>query len=300
MQGWIAEGRVAVNGRTVRRAAARAAAGDIILIGLPAPAPRPVMAPEAVPLRIRYEDPHLLVVDKPAGLVVHPTHAHAAGTLMNALLWHARAWAAPARPSLVSRLDRLTSGLVVVAKLPAVHAALQRAWGEPSTIKEYLAVVHGTAIPRAGRIALALGRDPGDRRRVAATSREGRPSLTLFERIGPPARAGSLSLLRCRLATGRTHQIRVHLAASGWPVAGDRTYGPGARPALRQAAVAEALERLPGHALHAWRLVLPHPVTGLTVRVEAPPPPELAALLAAAGLEAPDSRESPARGAWLW
>lgn len=287
VQAWIAGGLVTVNGRTIRRVAARAAAGDAIVVTLPSFVPRPPMAAEPSPLHVLYEDAHLLVVNKPAGLVVHPTHAQAAGTLMNALLWHARGWAPPSRPSLVGRLDKLTSGVVVVARTPEMHTALQRAWSAPETSKEYLAVVQGRAIPRAGRIALGLRRDPGDRRRVIASSREGTPSVTLFERIGPPVRAGGVSLLRCRLMTGRTHQIRVHLAASGWPIAGDRVYGDRRGPRITEPAVADAIGRLPGQALHAWRIVVRHPATGETLAVEAPLPPEMAALIAAAGLAPP-------------
>ncbi len=283
VQIWIEAGRVSVNGLPVRRTAARAACGDVITVALPPVVPRPPMAAEDVPLDILHEDPHLLIVSKPAGLVVHPTHAHASGTLMNALLWHARDWPAAARPSLVGRLDKLTSGLVVVAKGPAAHAALQRAWGDRSTLKEYLALVHGRVSPARGRIDLGLRRDPGDRRRVIPCDRTGAPSATLFERIG---RGTGVSLVRCRLLTGRTHQIRVHLAARGWPVAGDAVYGGGRRRGGPSGPLAAALGRLSGHALHAWRVRLTHPATRVVLDIQAPLPAGLAEALLAAGIEA--------------
>lgn len=285
VQAWIETGLVAVNGRPVRRVASRAALGDVITVALPAAEPRPPMAAEAVAIRVLYEDAHVLAVNKPAGLVVHPTHAHATGTLMNALLWHARDWPAPSRPSLVGRLDKGTSGIVVVAKGASVHAALQRAWGGAGTIKEYLALVYGRVSPATGRIDLRLRRDPGDRRRVIASDRSGAPSATLFERIGRPGRtAPGLSLVKCRLLTGRTHQIRAHLAARGWPIVGDPVYGAPRRRCVEDGVLGGEIRRFPGPALHAWRIVVPHPVTGRPVEIVAPLPPDLRALVAAAGL----------------
>ena len=226
VQSWIEKGFVTVNGAPVRRVSTRTALGDIVSIALPEEAPRAAMAAEDVRLDVLYEDDYLLAIDKPAGLVVHPTFKHVKGTLMNALLWHARAWPAPQRPSLVSRLDKLTSGVIVVAKHAAAHAALQRAMDPKCSEKDYLAIVYGRVNVVRGEIDLRLGRDRGDRRKVVASVDVGAESLTRFERLARVAapRAG-LSLLRCRLATGRTHQIRVHLAARGWPVVGDTVYG---------------------------------------------------------------------------
>ncbi len=192
------------------------------------------MAAENVALDVLYEDEHLLALDKPAGMVVHPTYKHATGTVMNALLWRARGWPAGQRPSLAGRLDKDTSGIVLVAKTAAVHAALQRTLartGRPAadrtgSEKVYLAVVHGRVNVARGTIDLRLARDRGDRRRVVASDTVGAPSLTHFERLartdGPDP---GVSVLRCRLMTGRTHQIRVHLAARGWPIVGDPVYG---------------------------------------------------------------------------
>ena len=286
VQSWIEGGLVTVNGSVVRRASSRAAAGDVVAIALPAAAARRPMAHEEVAVRVLYEDEHLVIVDKPAGIVVHPTHKHPAGTLMNALLWPARAWPPGSRPSIVGRLDKLTSGLVVVAKTAAVHAAVQREWASPSTAKDYLALVYGGAGAARGEIALRLRRDPGDRRRVVASATEGAASLTMFERLGRvrlPRMA--LSLLRCRLVTGRTHQIRAHLAARGWPIVGDAVYGLPLWTQIADQALAAALRDFPRQALHAWRVELTHPVTGMRIRAEAPVPADLSALLTLARLD---------------
>jgi 23S rRNA pseudouridine1911/1915/1917 synthase len=147
IQRWIADGLVAVNGAAARRVSRRLAAGDMVTVALPALAAPPVMAPESWPVVVRYEDDSLLIADKAPGVVCHPTHAHAAGTLMNALLWQARQWPTGQRPSLVGRLDKWTSGLVLVAKTARMHAALQRTMAEPGSIKEYVALVYGVVSP---------------------------------------------------------------------------------------------------------------------------------------------------------
>ena len=165
VQAWIESGLVTVNGKAVHRVAVRAALGDVLSVALP-DAKREAVAAEDIAIRVLYEDDHLLAIDKPAGLVVHPAHKNPSGTLMNALLWHARAWPAPQRPSLVGRLDKLTSGIVLVAKSAAIHASLQKAVASSATTKEYLAVVYGKVNVARGEIDLRLRRDPGDRRRV--------------------------------------------------------------------------------------------------------------------------------------
>jgi len=285
VQAWIENGQVAVNGTPIRRVAARAALGDIVTITLPDAAPRRAMAAEEMRLEILYEDDHLLAIDKPAGIVVHPTYKHSQGTLMNALLWHARAWPAGERPSIVGRLDKLTSGIVIAAKTAAIHAALQRALASSASEKDYLAVVYGRVNVVRGAIDLRLAHNERDRRMTIASAQLGAASLTQFERLArvPAPRAG-LSLLRCRLVTGRRHQIRVHLAARGWPVVGDPSYGEPRWPAVDDLALAATLRAFPRQALHAWRLAVRHPVTRGRLRLEAPIPPDLQALLAASGL----------------
>jgi 23S rRNA pseudouridine1911/1915/1917 synthase len=288
VQRWIRDGAVLVNGRPVRRPATRAAHGDMIVVSLPAPRPRMTMQPEAAPLEVIFEDEHLLAVNKPPGLLVHPTFRHPSGTLMNALLWRARTWPGAQRPSLVGRLDRLTSGIVLVAKTRAMHAAVQRTLARTVSEKSYLAVVYGRVPRPRGTIDVGLRRDADDRRRVVASARDGAPSLTEFERLARVAapRAG-LSLLRCRLVTGRMHQIRVHLAARGWPIVGDPQYGEPRWSHVADPALADVLREFPRQALHAWTLSFPHPVGGARVQMAAPLPSDLTALLRAASLHSP-------------
>ena len=217
-----------------------------------------------MPLEILYEDEWLVAVNKPAGLVVHPTYKNVSGTLLDAL--RARHGGAPL--FLLGRLDRLTSGLVIAAKSRETCAAMQRSW--PDAEKDYLAVVAGNVDPVRGEIDLALGTDPADRRRRVVRP-DGAPSVTRFERLAYSEAAG-MSLLRCRLVTGRRHQIRVHLQARGWPVVGDPVYGGLEPPAFSR------------QALHAWSVAVPHPVSGDRVRIIAPLPSDLRGFLEAMGL----------------
>ena len=286
VQAWIANGRVTVNGTPVLRVATRAALGDLVAVVLPAEsvARRREMAPEDVTLDILFEDEHLLALNKPAGLVMHPSYKNAAGTLLNALLWHARGWPAPQRPSLVGRLDKLTSGVVVVAKTAAIHAALQRTMAAAAE-KDYLAVVYGRVNVARGEIDLRLAKDRRDPRRVVASAHIGAASLTRFERLARvTAPAVGLSLVRCRLVTGRTHQIRVHLAARGWPIVGDASYGEPRWSQIADARLAAAVRVFPRQALHAWRVAVNHPVTRERLMFEAPVPRDLDELMREAGL----------------
>lgn len=289
VQAWIEAGKVTVNGAPVRRVSARTALGDRLSVVLPEATPRRAVAAEDAPLAVLYEDDDLIAIDKPPGIVVHPAYGHRAGTVMNALLGRARCWPTGQRPSIVGRLDKGTSGIVLAAKTAAVHAAAQRAMSAAE--KLYLAVVYGKVPPR-GRIDLRLHLDPRDRRRVVASPAVGARSLTRFERIARVAapRTG-LALLKCHLVTGRRHQIRVHLAASGWPIVGDPKYGEARWTLVTDPLIAAALRAFPRQALHAWRLTLRHPVTGVDVRIEAPVPAEMVDLLALAGLESTERTE---------
>lgn len=222
-------------------------------------------------LDVLYEDDTLMVVNKPAGIVVHPTYRNTSGTLLDALRAHAGGWHDSQNPTIVGRLDRDTSGIVVVAKTVARHASLQRTLQSTDSVKEYLAVVRGLVNVERGTISDPLLVDPSDRRRVivATESGNGQASETQFERL---EHTGATSLLRCRLITGRRHQIRVHLASRGWPIIGDRVYG-------------NAIDEFPRQALHAWRAAFAHPVGRQQIRVEAPLPPDLVGLLVALDIQ---------------
>ena len=289
VQAWIEGGQVMVNSIVVLRVAARTARGDVVTIAVPDVAPRTSIAAEPVPLDVLHEDDHLIAIDKPAGIVVHPAYRNPTGTLLNALLWRAREWPPSQRPSIVGRLDKMTSGVVLVARSAAMHAALQRTAIE----KEYLAVVYGRVKRSRGRIDLRLAKDRCDRRTVVSSTTTGAPSLTRFERLARVAapRVG-LSLLRCSLVTGRTHQIRVHLAESGWPIVGDPLYGEPGWSRVSDPALAAALRAFRRQALHAWRVAFMHPVSRERLTIEAPLPSDFEALLAVTKLEPPRNHEN--------
>jgi 23S rRNA pseudouridine1911/1915/1917 synthase len=226
------------------------------------------LEPEEVPLRVAWEDEHLLVVDKPAGVVVHPSAGHRGGTLVHGLLAHAIAGGEePERPGIVHRLDRDTSGLLVVARSDEVHRALQEALRRREVTREYLALVRGRPASRRGRIEAAIGRDRHDATRISLDTDTPREAVTEFELV---ELMRDHALLRVRLETGRTHQIRVHLAAIDLPVAGDPTYGVAGDIGLGR------------QFLHAARLSFDHPVTGERIEVDSPLPVDLDTALATA------------------
>jgi 23S rRNA pseudouridine1911/1915/1917 synthase len=258
----LAEGKVLVDGASLPKSH-RLGGGELVEIELE---PRfPGFTPEPMELRVAWEDAHLLVVDKPAGIVVHPAAGHASGTLVHGLLAHAIAGGGEAeRPGIVHRLDRDTSGLLVVARSDESHRRLQRLIRRRELVREYLALVRGRPRSRAGRIEAPIGRDIRDPTRMSIDARAPRDAITHFEVVELlPAHA----LLRVRLETGRTHQIRVHLAAIGLPVAGDPAYGvPGDLGLERQ-------------FLHAGRLAFDHPFTGERIDITSSLPLELDAAL---------------------
>jgi 23S rRNA pseudouridine1911/1915/1917 synthase len=218
---------------------------------------RPPPEPEPIALDLLYEDEWLIAVNKPAGMVVHPTYRNWSGTLLNALL------SRTAQPRIVTRLDKDTSGVVLVALTADIHMRVQQDAAAGRVTKEYLAIVHGMPVPPRGEIDAPLARSAADRRRVVVDE-AGQHSRTRYEVVSA---AGGLTLVRCELATGRTHQIRVHLASRGWPIAGDAVYGA-------------PHEDVPRQALHAWRVRLPHPITRQTLEIEAAVPLDLQHLLA--------------------
>jgi 23S rRNA pseudouridine1911/1915/1917 synthase len=280
IQKWIEGGLVAVNQVPALRPSRRTAAGDVVSIAVPPAATRAVMGAEELSLHVIYEDDHLLAINKPVGMVVHPTYRHPRGTLMNALLWHARNWPASSRPSLVGRLDRLTSGVLIVAKSRAVHAALQRILSSPRSEKQYLAVVYGRVNVARGTLDAHLSRSRQKRRTVVADADSGSESQTVFERLRRiKASPVGAALLCCRLMTGRTHQIRVHLAARGWPIVGDTKYGEPLWSRIEDLELAAALRTFSRQALHAWRISFEHPVTKESLICEAPPPDDFQRLL---------------------
>ena len=267
----VESGRVTVGGAVVKPAH-KLRAGDEIAGELPE-APARELAAEALPLAVLYEDDDVLVIDKPAGLVVHPAPGHAGGTLVNALLHHSEQLSAAGgadRPGIVHRLDKDTSGVLVVARNDAAHASLAAQFKVHSVLREYLALVRGLPRTASGTIAAAIGRHPGDRKRMSTRARVGRAAVTHWR---VERRLRGAALLRVRLETGRTHQVRVHLASIGHPVLGDRVYG-GRRAASDRLAPAR-------QALHAAVLGFRHPRSGAELRFESPLPPDLAAALEA-------------------
>jgi len=255
----LAEKRVRVNGSWEAKSH-RLAAGDVLEVEVPESRPS-TLEPEQLDLRIAYEDEHLLVVDKPAGIVVHPSAGHASGTLVHGLLGHAAAGGEEAeRPGIVHRLDRDTSGLLVVARSEEAHRRLQGLLRQRKLVREYVALVRGRPRSRRGRIEAPVGRDRGDPKRVSLDTDTPREAVTNFEVVETLPRH---ALLRVALETGRTHQIRVHLAAIDLPVAGDPVYG------------VEGDLGLDRQFLHAARLAFPHPMSGDLVECESPLPPDL-------------------------
>jgi len=260
----VREGAVLVDGRA-RPKSHKLEGGEEL--EFEAPAVRPSgLVPEQMDLAVPYEDEHLLIVDKPAGLVVHPAAGHHTGTLVHGLLAHEVEGGDEERPGIVHRLDRDTSGLLVVARSPEAHRRLQEMVRNRELTREYLALVVGRPRSRRGTVDAPIGRDRHDALRQSLDSAVARSAVTHFEieqELGP------YTLLRVRLETGRTHQIRVHLAAIDLPVAGDPTYGKAGVLGLRR------------QFLHATRLAFEHPFTGMQVDVESPLPPDLTSALPA-------------------
>jgi len=287
----ILAGQVASAGRVLRDPAAKASAAAPVVVLLPDP-DEPLPAGQAMPLAICFEDEHLIVIDKPAGLVVHPAPGNPDGTLVNALIAHCGISLAGIggvrRPGIVHRLDKDTSGLLVAAKTEAAHHALSADFAARRIERAYSALVWGVPAPAAGEIAGNIGRSLVNRKKMAVVAvGHGKPAATRYRverRFGAPG-VWSAALLECRLLTGRTHQIRVHLAHSGHPLIGDPVYGTRAgrllvQPGTRLGAVGAAIGRFPRQALHARLLGFTHPASGATLRFESALPADMVGLLA--------------------
>jgi 23S rRNA pseudouridine1911/1915/1917 synthase len=265
----IVDGRVLVDGATVRKNHRVGGGEHVVVDEIPDPGEAPAAGAPVAPFGIAYEDEHLIVVDKPAGVVVHPARGHREGTLAQALLGRAAGGEDAWRAGIVHRLDRNTSGLLVVAKDDAVHRALKAALAAREMQREYLALVEGRPPARSGTIEAPIGRDRRQRMLMSVDADANAPkaAITHFEIERALAQS---TLLRVRLQTGRTHQIRVHMRAIGHPVCGDREYGRAGLYGLRR------------QFLHATRLAFSHPVTGEPVDVGSPLPGDLEAALAQA------------------
>ena len=290
IEGLIKAGFVTVNGAVAEKAGMKVAEDDEVAVEIPPPVPA-VPEPEDIPLDVVYEDADMLVVNKAPGMVVHPAPGHFTGTLVNALLHHCpnlSGIGGVARPGIVHRLDQDTSGLIVVAKSQAAMDGLVKAFASHRNVeKTYLAVVHGRPRLDAGRIENLIGRHPVDRKRMAIVERNGKAAITNWRvmrdegrgekresgeaergRGGGDVPTSQFSLVECRIETGRTHQIRVHMASLGCPVIGDRTYG--------KSALDKRLTPVPARQmLHAWKLRLWHPVRNVEMAFEAPPPEDM-------------------------
>lgn len=276
---WIEDGRVRIEGKPARPSRI-CRTGELIEVLVPAPTPAEP-APEAIPLEIVYEDPSLVVVNKCAGMVVHPGPGHSTGTLVNALLAHSKDLSGVGgvlRPGIVHRLDAGTSGLIVVAKNDRAHQSLSAQFQAREVEKRYLAVVHGSP-PEAFVVDRPLGRDPRQRTRISSRSRRTRQATSEIRRLESlPLSA----LVEIRIRTGRTHQIRAHLSEAGHPLVGDRDYGAprrNARVPSRHGAAFRKLRDFPRPALHSFVLGVRHPDTGLLVRWQAPLPEDMATLV---------------------
>jgi len=287
---WILAGEVTVDGRPGKPGLKLHGGEEIHCRPLPT-VDESRIDPEPGDLIILHEDEHLIVIDKPAGLVIHPGAGRSSGTLVHRLVAHYPEIAAvggSGRPGIVHRLDMDTTGVLLVARTVAAYQALGEAFTARRLDKRYLAIVYGAPRPPQGRIDRAIGRHP-TRRREMTVRRDGRPAITEYRRLGS---AAGISLLQLGLTTGRTHQIRVHLKSLGHPLVGDPLYGEARWKALPPI-VRRPLRTFPRPALHAWRITLRHPVSGEQVAFEAPPPDDLSALwIAVTGTPPPYDKPS--------
>ncbi len=273
----IRAGKIKICG-AVKKPGYRLKAEDEIKGFIPAPTPLNLQ-PEPIDFKILHEDSDLIVLDKPAGLVVHPAAGHTSGTLVNALLYHCDDLAGiggKERPGIVHRLDKDTSGLIMAAKNDAAHQHLSEQFKSRSIEKRYLALVYGEMAAQSGEISFPIGRDPNDRKRMWIDTPSGKPA---WSRWKVREQYEGASLLEVLLMTGRTHQIRVHLCAVGHPIIGDPLYNRN-RPGGRfSKTISDRLKGITRQMLHAWKLRFLHPATGAPLSCVSPPPPDMETLL---------------------
>ena len=279
----IDSGEVQIDGTPLKAASRRVKSGQTVALTVPPPC-NPVPAAQAIPLEIAFEDSALIVVDKPAGLVVHPAPGNPDRTLVNALIHHCgeglQGIGGVRRPGIVHRLDKDTSGLIVAAKTNAAHQSLVRQFAAHSIERAYFAIVWGVPVPHRGTIHKRIGRSRHNRKKMAVVARGGKDAVTHYE-VCEVVADGAISLIQCKLETGRTHQIRVHLAGAGHPVIGDATYGHhrGRRRQNLAASQRAAIDVFARQALHAFRLGFEHPTTREEVSFETKLPIDMKYLL---------------------
>ncbi|MBL7715201.1 MAG: RluA family pseudouridine synthase [Bdellovibrionales bacterium] len=291
IQAWIDEGRITLDGRAIK-SSEKFLPGQVIQVRVPAPAPLELI-PEDIPLDILFQDEHLLVVNKPAGLTVHPSDTQKEGTLVHALLHHVKDLSGiggKLRPGIVHRIDKNTSGALLITKTDAAHQKMSEVFSKHEIERAYWAFCFGSPHwtpfgKKEVRIESQIGRSPSDRKKMSSQVEDGRNAITRavqLESYGDTETKGFASLLECRLETGRTHQVRVHLTDLGYSILGDPTYGtPSSRHTKWNALpvdVRKAVESLPGQALHARVLGFEHPITGKPLRFQAPLPEHLTKL----------------------
>ena len=275
----VTDGRVRIDGTPATKHSQRVEADQSLEIDVPDAAPSGIASQE-IPLTVLHEDADVVVIDKPAGLVVHPAAGHADGTLVNALLFHVKDLSGVGgeiRPGIVHRLDKDTSGVMIIAKHDAAHRKLTEAWNTERVRKEYVALVYGTPSNDRGTIEAPIGRDPRDRKRMAVVA-GGRAAITDYE---VAERLRYVSLVRCRLRTGRTHQIRVHMKHLGHPIVGDPVYSGPQWRGIPDKKVQKLLSSLERQMLHAARITFAHPSSGTSMTFEAPLPEDFAKVIEA-------------------
>jgi 23S rRNA pseudouridine1911/1915/1917 synthase len=278
----ILDGQVRNGDKVITNTSMKIRPGQMFEINVP-PSIEPEPLGQDIPLNVVYEDDYLIVIDKPAGLVVHPAAGNEDGTLVNALIHHCgdslSGINGVRRPGIVHRIDKDTSGLMVVAKTDMAHAGLAEQFADHSLERAYLAIVRGRPYPADGTIDEAIGRSPRNRQKMAVVGRGGKHAVTHFstkQRLGDAA-----SLVECRLETGRTHQIRVHMTFAGYPLIGDPVYGRSQKTKDLPTEVREAIHLFTRQALHAYVIGFTHPVTDERIRFESAIPDDMAVLIAA-------------------